>query len=47
MKASGVMTRKVFSVAPDATVAEAVELRLERGISRLFVVDAAGVWWAW
>jgi CBS domain-containing protein len=41
------MTRKVISVAPDATVAEAVELMLEWGISGLFIVDAAGVWWAW
>ena len=43
MKASDVMTRNVLSVTPDATVAEAVELMLERGISGLFVVDAAGV----
>jgi CBS domain-containing protein len=37
-----VMTRNVISVPPDATVAEAVELMLERGISGLLVVDAAG-----
>jgi CBS-domain-containing membrane protein len=43
MNASDVMTRNVISVTPDATVAEAVELMLERGISGLFVVDAAGV----
>jgi CBS-domain-containing membrane protein len=43
MKASDVMTRNVLSVTPDATVAEAVELMLDRGISGLFVVDAAGV----
>jgi CBS domain-containing protein len=43
MKASDVMTRNVLSVTPGATVAEAVELMLERGISGLFVVDAAGV----
>jgi CBS domain-containing protein len=42
MNASDVMTRNVISVSPDATVAEAVELMLERGISGLFVVDAAG-----
>ena len=42
MIASDVMTRSVISVAPDATVAQAVELMLERGISGLFVVDAAG-----
>jgi CBS domain-containing protein len=42
MKASDVMTRNVIAVAPDATVAQAVELMLERGISGLLVVDAAG-----
>lgn len=43
MIASDVMTRTVISVAPDATVAQAVELMLERGISGLLVVDAAGM----
>ena len=43
MNASDVMTRNVLSVTPEATVAEAVELMLERGISGLFVVDDAGV----
>jgi CBS-domain-containing membrane protein len=43
MNASDVMTRNVVSVAPDATVAQAVEQMLERGISGLLVVDAAGV----
>jgi CBS-domain-containing membrane protein len=43
MNASDVMTRNVISVSPDATVADAVELMLERGISGLFVVDTAGV----
>src|SRR4051794_15895335 len=42
MIASDVMTRNVISVAPDATVAQAVELMLDKGISGLFVVDAAG-----
>ena len=42
MIASDVMTRNVISVPPDATVAEAVELMLERGISGLLVVDASG-----
>ena len=42
MIASDVMTRNVISVSPDATVADAVELMLERGISGLFVVDASG-----
>jgi CBS domain-containing protein len=43
MKASDVMTRNVLSVAPEATVADAAELMLERGISGLFVVNEAGV----
>ena len=42
MIASDVMTRNVISVPPDATVADAVELMLERGISGLLVVDATG-----
>ena len=42
MIASDVMTRNVISVPPTATVAEAVELMLERGISGLLVVDASG-----
>jgi CBS domain-containing protein len=42
MIASDVMTRSVISVSPEATIAEAVELMLERGISGLFVVDASG-----
>ena len=43
MNASDVMTRNVISVPPDATVADAVGLMLERGISGLLVVDASGV----
>ncbi len=42
MNASDVMTRNVISVAPDATVADAVGLMLDRGISGLFVVDSGG-----
>jgi CBS domain-containing protein len=42
MIASDVMTRNVISVPPDATVAQAAELMLERGISGLFVVDPSG-----
>ncbi|HTI79923.1 MAG TPA: CBS domain-containing protein [Acetobacteraceae bacterium] len=42
MIASDVMTRNVISVPPDATIAEAVELMLERGISGLLVVDSSG-----
>ncbi len=42
MIASDVMTRNVISVQPTATIAQAVELMLERGISGLLVVDAAG-----
>jgi CBS-domain-containing membrane protein len=41
MIASDVMTRNVISVPPDATIAEAVELMLERGISGLLVVDSS------
>jgi CBS domain-containing protein len=42
MIASDVMTRNVISVSPDATVAQAVELMLERGISGLLVVNPGG-----
>ena len=42
MIVSDVMTRNVISIAPDATVEDAVKLMLARGISGLFVVDAAG-----
>ena len=42
MIASDVMTRNVISVPPDATIAGAAELMLERGISGLLVVDASG-----
>jgi CBS domain-containing protein len=42
MIASDVMTRNVISVPPDATIAQAVELMLERGISGLLVVDSSG-----
>ena len=42
MIASDVMTRNVISVPPDATVAQAAELMLERGISGVLVVDASG-----
>ncbi len=41
MIASDVMTRNVISVPPGATVAQAAELMLERGISGLLVVDAS------
>src|SRR5215813_10614290 len=37
------MTRNVISVPPDATVADAVALMLDRGISGLLVVDHNGV----
>lgn len=42
MIVSDVMTRNVISVAPDATVEDAVRLMLARNISGLFVVDQAG-----
>jgi CBS domain-containing protein len=42
MIVSDVMTRRVLSVGPDSTVEDAAALMLKRGISGLFVVDAAG-----
>jgi CBS domain-containing protein len=42
MNAADVMTRHVISVAPDATVEDAVKLMLDRRISGLLVVDAVG-----
>jgi CBS-domain-containing membrane protein len=42
MKALDVMTREVVSIAPDASVLEAVRLMLQHRISGLPVVDAAG-----
>jgi CBS domain-containing protein len=42
MIVADVMTRNVISVAPDATVEDAVNLMLSRHISGLFVVDKAG-----
>jgi CBS-domain-containing membrane protein len=42
MNAADVMTRHVISIAPDATVEDAVKLMLDRGISGIFVVDKDG-----
>jgi CBS domain-containing protein len=42
MKAKDVMTRNVISIAPDASVFEALRLMLEHKISGLPVVDRAG-----
>jgi CBS domain-containing protein len=42
MIVSDVMTRRVISVPPDATVKEAAQLMLERAISGLMVVNAKG-----
>ncbi len=42
MKAADVMTREVVSIAPDASVTEAVRLMLQHKISGLPVMDAAG-----
>jgi len=42
MKASELMTRNVVTVRQTATVGEAVRLMLQRGISGLPVIDAAG-----
>ena len=42
MRAHQIMTRPVFTVLPEATILEAANLMLERHISGLPVVDAAG-----
>ncbi len=42
MNAADVMTRHVISVPPDASIEDAVKLMLDRRISGLLVVDAAG-----
>src|SRR5271165_4824600 len=42
MKASDVMTRNIFSVRPDARVAEAIRTMLDKQISGLPVIDEAG-----
>jgi CBS domain-containing protein len=42
MKASDVMTRRIVSVTPEATVLEAVRLMLQNHISGLPVIDAMG-----
>ena len=42
MKAADVMTRKVISVTPETTIADAARLMLQRRIDGLPVVDAGG-----
>jgi CBS-domain-containing membrane protein len=42
MKASEVMTRKVISIAPEATIVDAIRLMLRKRISGLPVVDRQG-----
>jgi CBS domain-containing protein len=42
MKVSDVMTREVVSIAPEASVMEAVRLMLQHKVSGLPVIDAAG-----
>src|SRR6202171_6829430 len=42
MRAHQIMTRPVYSVLPEATIAEADNIMLQRHISGLPVVDAAG-----
>ncbi len=42
MKVADVMTREVVSIAPDASVMEAVRLMLQHKISGLPVIDASG-----
>lgn len=43
MKAKDVMTRRVISISPDASILEAAHLMLQHRISGLPVVDPAGV----
>jgi CBS domain-containing protein len=43
MKAGDVMTVQPVTISPDATIADAVRLMLDRRISGLFVVDATGL----
>ncbi len=43
MIAADIMTRTIISVTPEATVAEAVQLMLDKGISGLFVIDTNNV----
>ena len=43
MNVADIMTRRVISISPDATVQAAAKLMLERGISGLAVVDEKGV----
>jgi CBS domain-containing protein len=43
MKARDIMTRRVISIRPDATILEAARLMLQHRISGLPVVDPAGV----
>src|ERR1700682_1414402 len=42
MRVRDVMTPDVLSISPDASVLEAVDVMLQKGISGLPVVDAAG-----
>jgi CBS domain-containing protein len=42
MRAHQIMTRPVYSVLPEATIAEAANIMLQRHISGLPVTDAAG-----
>src|ERR1700741_60039 len=42
MRAHQVMTRPVYTILPDATIREAANLMLQRHVSGLPVVDAAG-----
>ena len=43
MKAKDIMTRRVISISPDASILEAAHLMLQHRISGLPVIDAAGV----
>lgn len=42
MIAADVMTRNIISITPDATLADAVQVMLDKGVSGLFVIDSGG-----
>ncbi len=42
MIAADVMTRAIISITPDATLADAVQIMLDKGVSGLFVIDTGG-----
>lgn len=43
MIAADIMTRSIISITPEATLADAVQLMLDKGVSGLFVIDKDNV----